>query len=335
MLYIPTNVRIDLEWSVKKGAGNEAEDFSRSIASLFLFSDANRWPVPCEADYQGVVSAQLPETLPEGVYSLELLWIKNDKSINETRCVQRTRKTCVFVIDASVRATGSTRAVSPLPDIAPISNPSFGQPVTLKISTVAAPYGYDGLSAYESAVLRGTTTLDEYEWSKGLFNDILARELDRKLEATYVSDIAEIGSGEDEPSAGGPYIAGQGISISEENIISVNQQELDQMQGKLKGYKEETNDKGKVTKVLFSATGPNGDSEASCTHEAAVLQHKHWDGTGAKVTVDTKITMEGDTLDLSKCHRIVGLKLGKGLTLDEDGRICVDLRSLMDYTNYN
>lgn len=178
MLYIPTNEKISLEWSVKKGVGNEAEDFSRATVSLFLFSEENRWTVPCTADYAGVIRAELPETLPEGVYSLDLLWVKNDKSINETRCLQRTRKTHVFAIDASA-SPSQTRALGPnLPVI-----PKPGQPVTLKMSTVAAPYGYDGLSAYESAVLRGATHLDEYEWSKGLFNDVLANELAENQEA--------------------------------------------------------------------------------------------------------------------------------------------------------
>ena len=161
MQYIPTNVKISLEWTVKKGIGNEAEDFSRSTVSLFLFNDANRWAVPCTADYTGLVKAELPETLEEGVYSLELVWIKNDKSINETRCIQRTRKTCVFAIDAGA-SMADARAV--LPDIPPIIiNIS-----KVKMTTVAAPYGYDGLSAYEICVLRGKTTLSEDEWAEKL-----------------------------------------------------------------------------------------------------------------------------------------------------------------------
>jgi hypothetical protein len=161
MQYIPTNVKISLEWTVKKGIGNEAEDFSRSTVSLFLFNDENRWAVPCTADYTGLVKAELPETLEEGVYSLELVWIKNDKSINETRCVQRTRKTCVFAIGAGA-SMADARAV--LPDIPPIIIPLL----KVKMTTVAAPYGYDGLSAYEICVLRGKTTLSEDEWAEKL-----------------------------------------------------------------------------------------------------------------------------------------------------------------------
>lgn len=166
MNYIPTNLKINIEWTVMKGVGNEAEDFSRSAVALFLFSEQNRWTVPCVADYTGVVKAQLPETLAEGVYSLDLIWVKNDGSVKGSRCVQRTRKPCVFAVDAGTQPPAGYE----------------GQPVTVEIRTVAAPYGYDGLSAYEIAVLRGATILDEYEWSKGLFNDVLANELKRNQE---------------------------------------------------------------------------------------------------------------------------------------------------------
>lgn len=168
MQYIPTNIKISLEWKVMKGIGNEAEDFSRATVSLFLFNDENRWTVPCTADYTGVVRAELPETLPEGVYSLELLWVKNDKSVNETRCIQRTRKTCVFAIDAAavLPASAQSRAFPGQPDIPPIPIPI---PLSkVKMTTVAAPYGYDGLSAYEIAVLRGKTDLSEEEWVERL-----------------------------------------------------------------------------------------------------------------------------------------------------------------------
>lgn len=152
MLYIPTNVKINLEWAVKKGAGNEAEDFSRATVSLFVTSDRNRWAVPCRADFAGVVRAELPELLPEGVYSLELVWVKNDKYLG-MRCLQRTRKVCVFAVsDGVALPQGATE----------------GEPVLLRMSTVAAPYGYDGLSAYEICVLRGKTTLSEEEWAESL-----------------------------------------------------------------------------------------------------------------------------------------------------------------------
>lgn len=161
MQYIPTNTKVSLEWTVKRGIGSETEDFSRSTVSLFLASDENRWPVPCEAGYEGTVKAELPENLPEGVYSLELVWVKNDGSINATRCIQRTRKACVFAIDTGV-SLADARTV--LPDMPPV----IVYTPKVKMTTVASSYGYDGLSAYEICVLRGKTTLSEDEWAEKL-----------------------------------------------------------------------------------------------------------------------------------------------------------------------
>lgn len=205
MNYISTNVKINLEWAVKKGIGNEAEDFSRSTVSLFLISDINKWPLPCTADYSGVVKAEIPETLPEGAYSLELIWYKNDTNL---RCLQRTRKVCVFVVDAATPVSG-------LP--------------TIKMSTVAAPYGYDGLSAYEIAVLRGATSLDEYTWSLGLFNDELANALEQNQQ-----DIATE--------------RGRAIGIEEELAlrIAANAEQIATKQDALKFYSED------LTEVLIN-----------------------------------------------------------------------------------
>lgn len=190
MLYIPTNVKIDLEWSVKKGAGNEAEDFSRSIVSLFLFSDKNRWAVRCRADYTGVVRAELPELLPEGVYSLELIWVKNNRHFG-TRCLQRTRKTCVFAVDEGVL----------LPQGA-----TSGEPVVLKMQTVAAPYGYDGLSAYELCVLRGKTLLDEEAWCARLCQG------DQGTDTPEIPDTPVLSTGS--LSGGGNYGYGHSVTLT-------------------------------------------------------------------------------------------------------------------------
>lgn len=204
MNYIPTNLKINIEWTVMKGVGNEAEDFSRSAVALFLFSEQNRWAVPCVADYTGVVKAQLPETLAEGVYSLDLIWVKNDGSVKGSRCIQRTRKPCVFAVDAGTQPPAGYE----------------GQPVTLEMRSVSAPYGYDGLSAYEIAVLRGTTTLDEYEWSKGLFNDVLADELKRnqeEIKETQETVQGLIDTLENLASSGGSG-GGGGVSVAK-NVI--------------------------------------------------------------------------------------------------------------------
>lgn len=155
----------------------EAEDFSMSQVRLFLFNGYNRWVIPCTADLTGLVKAEIPGTLAEAVYSLELVWVKNNKSINETRCIQRTRKPCVFMVD------GCTE-----PCEAEAKPEGEAKPVVLEMSTLATPYGYDGLSAYEIAVMRGTTTLDEKQWSEGLYNEQIAKDVQANKEG-----LAELG----------------------------------------------------------------------------------------------------------------------------------------------
>lgn len=163
---------------MKKGAGNEAEDFSRATVSLFVTSDRNRWAVPCRAGFAGIVRAELPELLPEGVYSLELVWVKNDKYLG-MRCLQRTRKVCVFAVsDGVALPQGVTQ----------------GEPVLLRMSTVAAPYGYDGLSAYELCVLRGKTLLSEEEWCDRLCNNQGTPDMPDNPDVPDVPDVP------DEPS---------------------------------------------------------------------------------------------------------------------------------------
>ena len=151
MKYIKTNCKINLDWQVMKGIGNVEEDFSRSTVSLFLVKDGteNRYTISCTAGASGMVRAEIAEnTLPVGVYGVELVWLKNEGHAGTSRCVNRTRKACVFGIDSAVNDTE--------------------QPVTIKMKTTAASYGYDGLSSWELAVLKGQTTLSENEYIQNL-----------------------------------------------------------------------------------------------------------------------------------------------------------------------
>lgn len=143
MNYIPTNTPIRVEWTVKKGIGNVVEDFSRSEVFLFLETDRDRWAAPCRADDKGLVVADWPK-LEEGVYHLDLIWYKGDA---ELRSIQRSRKICAFAVDANMTGGGV---------------------ITIKVETVASTYGYDGLSAYEIALIRGNIlpgTISEREWA--------------------------------------------------------------------------------------------------------------------------------------------------------------------------
>lgn len=145
MNYIPTNTPIRLEWTVKKGIGNVVEDFSRSEVFLFLETDRDRWAVQCEKTSLGLITAELPNNMAEGVYHVELIWYKNGA---ELRSIQRTKKECVFAIDENVEHKGNKCVV--------------------RIESLASPYGYDGLNGYDLAVMRGEVkpgSITEKEWA--------------------------------------------------------------------------------------------------------------------------------------------------------------------------
>jgi hypothetical protein len=147
MNYIPTNTPIRLEWTVKKGIGNVVEDFSRSEVFLFIETDRDRWAVQCEKTSLGLITAELPNNMAEGVYHVELIWYKGEDAL---RSIQRTKKECVFAIDENVEHKGNKCVV--------------------RIESIASPYGYDGLSAYELAVIGGYTSgMTQNEWSRILY----------------------------------------------------------------------------------------------------------------------------------------------------------------------
>lgn len=140
--YISQTSQIDLTWTVKKGIGSALEDFSRSAVTLFLIGNDNRYVIPCTAGL-GTVTASITEELPEDTYSLEVLWVKNG-TIHDTRCLQRTRVDNVFCITTNESEADSDDTTA-----------------TIEVTTHAHSYGYDGLSAYEAAVLRGYTEDEE------------------------------------------------------------------------------------------------------------------------------------------------------------------------------
>ena len=139
--YVHQGNKISLKWTVKKGAGLALEDFSRAVVRLFLINSEDRIYVPCTVDGTGLIEAEIDTESkarwPESAYSAELVWVKNlgpDKS----RCLQRSRADNLFFLTSNQNEADSTQA-----------------PVVLTIQTVAHSYGYDGMSAYESAVLHG------------------------------------------------------------------------------------------------------------------------------------------------------------------------------------
>lgn len=156
MKYVGSNQRINLSWTISRGASKVKEDFRRS--SLFVFLTSNNEQIPLNYTLsENVITATLPTGLPEGVYGLLAVWFKSACNPFEGGN------------DASLPPLGrmSRSQVDDLFGITAVSNEadySESSAVNIEVRSMVATYGYDGLSAYEIAVISGQTTLRQSEW---------------------------------------------------------------------------------------------------------------------------------------------------------------------------
>lgn len=191
MIFVYKDRIIQIEWSIFRGTSQVPEDFSRALVKLFLVGNYEKYAVPVTAE-GGTLVAQLPQDLPDGAYSLEAIWVKNYNNLfpvrgtdtpsvgvkdirypiachssygmmhpwdhrSNDRCLMRSRKDYVFAVTSY---PGEETAVN-----------QDGY-VTIKISSAVATYGYDGLSAYEIAVMRGDFNGTEKDFlAKNIINN--------------------------------------------------------------------------------------------------------------------------------------------------------------------
>lgn len=146
MIIINYNCNNSLEWTVFKGLSKDVEDFTRSKVMLFAISETNKIPLAIESKDDGCIKATIPAgfEIPTGLtaqtYDTELIWIKNGRDVN------RTYQYNVFKVDTS----------------------STAQEQTVRIKSTAQVYGYDGLSAYEIAMMKAENPKSENEWLRNL-----------------------------------------------------------------------------------------------------------------------------------------------------------------------
>lgn len=149
MVYIFKDRLIRVEWTIYKGISPVKEDFSRSNVKVFLLGNREKYLLQARAD-KGTLYVDIPSGLEEGTYSIEVIWVKNMDHVFDTRSVCRSKKEDLFSItEFENEATNIGEGV-----------------VVLKVKTSTATYGYDGLSSYELAVLRGDWDGTEGEWLK-------------------------------------------------------------------------------------------------------------------------------------------------------------------------
>lgn len=152
MLKIYRHRPISIEWSVFRSRG-VLEDFRDSKLYVWLCGASDRYQIA--VDVANPLVVRVPADLPVGDYSLVLMWskhnyqtlIRNGKMVDDALC-----KTQIDGVFALVDVGES-------PEVANLNT------VQLRCSSLTEVYGYDGLDAYQIAVIRGFVG-SESEWLK-------------------------------------------------------------------------------------------------------------------------------------------------------------------------
>lgn len=140
--------QITLQWTIYRGLSKVSEDFRRANLVCMLVSDSERFPVTPDvvsADGKTYLSIVVPDELPEATYDILAIWTKNND-----RSVAKSLRQQVFTVTDDPEEATDQGGASPV--------------ATLKFTSSAGTYGYDGLSAYEVALLKHLTNKPETEW---------------------------------------------------------------------------------------------------------------------------------------------------------------------------
>lgn len=155
-----------LEWSVYKGASGVKEDFTGANVFFWMIGAGNRFLVDCTTE-DGMIKAVIPSMLPEGVYDLRAMWIK------EENCCKRS----MSEVENAFGVTYDPEEATPV----------VGDSCTIKVKSCTATYGYDGLSAYEMSVLKGKTTMSEEEWI--VYQNGIPAEVSEQLDGRFLQSF--------------------------------------------------------------------------------------------------------------------------------------------------
>lgn len=156
---------IDINWSIRRNASEVLEDFSKADLKVFLTGndfDGNydgKYYFANIIDDQGRVRLVIEAgSLTPGTYCIEGIWIKNSHELLNsgwTRSISRARKDRIFKIsDVEEECTDYDKSEGHVVEVSHEIN----------IATGTTSYGYDGMSAYETAVFNGSTAKTEKEW---------------------------------------------------------------------------------------------------------------------------------------------------------------------------
>lgn len=220
MEYIDNSHKIRIEWTILRGTSKVREDFSRAKLALILLGPDWRYQLsPDIVDVEkGVIKTEIPAGLPEGVYGIKAIWIKDDHHPCEGRHFIHPKHPPVppahhpvpvgphfypyagmwhkgyIPAPLDIRINSGKLAQARKDDLFGVTElvPECEHPgntIVIKISSSVATYGYDGLDAYELAVLHGETMTEE-EWLAGQSGGAGFRVID-SVDDAYIDDSTD------------------------------------------------------------------------------------------------------------------------------------------------
>lgn len=160
MKYVNSNFTVNIDWNIQRGASRMREDFRRATLFVFLIGHDNVYPVTYTLE-DNVIKAVIEPGLPEGVYGLKAVWFKDYHHPCELRHVGQPFRNTVH---CGKRSQSQIDNVFGITALAEESESLPENTLHVKLTSAVATYGYDGLSAYEIAIMSGETTLSQAEW---------------------------------------------------------------------------------------------------------------------------------------------------------------------------
>lgn len=161
MITIHKKQTVKIEWNVYKLHSSEREDFNGALLKVFLNCNADRYNV----DYTlsgNTIMVDIPHDLPIATYTLEALWGRSD-SLSDImswhRCYCPEEFESFHSVNRSVKSD-----LFAITDVESEASYPDNNTVTIKVRTSVRSFGYDGMSAYEIAVMRGEWDESEVAW---------------------------------------------------------------------------------------------------------------------------------------------------------------------------
>lgn len=155
MITIYDQKKVNIRWEVFKTVNNVHEDFSQAEVWMFLIADEHKYPLHTALDGNFVTATIDGGAFAPGSYSAVLMWLKNPETSKD---LTRTRLDNIF-------------ALTPYEDE---DTSRVEGDVTVTLKSMVATYGYDGLDAYERAIMLGRFWGSEEEWMQSLGDHDLA-----------------------------------------------------------------------------------------------------------------------------------------------------------------